>query len=300
VWIREVIQSRVAAGLRSIVSGDPAGTPDWVRELADGDDEGYFGPDSAVWAVHGDIATLAGGVRALLMQALHPAAVAGVDQHSTYRQDPFGRLAGTSRWLTVTTFGSRATAQRESARVRGLHRRVVGSYSDADGEQLPYRADDERLLAWVHAAFTDSFLTTHQLFGAPIPGGPDRYVAQWATAGELVGLAAPPRSASELADQITGFGPELAYSEVTERTLAFLRRPPLPPAAGAGYAVLLAAATSSLRPEHRELLRLPDPGTRVPRAAASALLATLRAALRDGPPAARAARERLSGLADAT
>jgi hypothetical protein len=92
---------------------------------------------------------------------------------------------------------------------------------------------------------------------------------------------------------IDGVGPELAYTEATARTLGFLRRPPLPAAARAGYQVLFAAASSTLRPEHRRLLKLPDPGTRIPRAAASVLLGTLRAVLSDGPPAAAAARRRL-------
>jgi uncharacterized protein (DUF2236 family) len=175
----------------------------------------------------------------------------------------------------------------------------VGTYRDAEGGPQPYGAGDQRLLAWVHAAFTDSFLTTHEIFGAPIPGGPDAYVGAWVRAGELVGLTSPPRTAAELREQITGFGPELAYTEATARTLAFLRRPPLPAPARAGYAVLFAAAASTLRPEHRELLRLPNPGTRIPRAAASALLAALRVVLCDGPPAARAARRRLHRLDDA-
>src|SRR3954454_5274056 len=182
-------RQRVIAGFRSILSGDAEGTPDWVLALADGDDAGYFGPGSPVWTVHGDLATLIGGVRALLMQALHPAAVTGVDQHSSYRQDPLGRLSGTNRWLTTTTFGSRALADREAARVRGMHRRVVGTYTGPDGWERPYRAGDDRLLGWVHAAFTESFLVAHEAFAGSVPGGADRYVREWATAGELVGVA---------------------------------------------------------------------------------------------------------------
>ena len=290
------LRHRVAAGFRSTISGDPAGTPDWVRALEDGEDGGYFGPGSAVWAVHGDLATLVGGVRALLMQALHPAAVAGIDRHSTYRQDPLGRLSGTTRWLTVTTFGSRAAADREAARVRGMHRTVKGTFEDAAGASRAYRAADEHLLAWVHAAFTDSFLRSHEIFGGPIPGGPDAYVGQWATAGQLVGLARPPRTDLELQGLITGFGSDLAYTPATARTLAFLRRPPLAVPARAGYAVLFAAAASTLRPEHQELLRLPRHGVRVPRAAASGLLRVLRATLTQGPPASEAARRRLTRL----
>jgi uncharacterized protein (DUF2236 family) len=290
-WPRD----RLAAGFRSIVSGDSA-TPDWVRDLENGHDEGYFGPDSAVWVVHGNLATLVGGVRALLVQALHPAAVTGVDEHSTYREDPLGRLAGTTRWLTVTTFGSRSSADRECARVRGMHRRVQGTYTDADGVGHGYRAGDEHLLAWVHAAFTESFLVCHETFGGPIPGGPDAYVGEWATAGELVGLAAPPRSAAELRAQMATYEPELTVTPATERTIAFLRNPPLPAAALVGYQVLFAAAASTLQERHRELLGLPRTGGWTSRAAARTLLAGMRSLLGEGPPAQAAARRRLQGL----
>lgn len=288
------VSARLAAGFRSIVSGDPTGSPQWVRDLGQGDDAGWFGPGSAVWAVHGDLATLVGGVRALLLQALHPAAVTGVDEHSTYRADPLARLAGTTRWLTVTTFGSTAAAEREAARVRGMHRRVRGEYEAADGTRRSYRADDERLLAWVHAAFTDSFLAAHEVFGGPLPGGPDAYVGQWAKAAELVGVTDPPRSRAALDALVDSYAGELAATDVTRRTLAFLRRPPLPVPARVGYAVLFAGAVSTLRPGHRALLGLPDTGVRVPRAATSAMLAGLRAVLADGPPAAVEARRRIA------
>lgn len=288
-------RQRALEGFRSIVSGD-RGTPDWVRDLEQGDDEGYFGPGSSVWAVHGNLATLVGGVRALLVQALHPAAVTGVDQHSTYRDDPLGRLAGTTRWLTVTTFGSRAAADREAARVRGMHRRVQGTYTGPDGREQPYRAGDDRLLGWVHAAFTDSFLTCHEIFAGPVPGGADRYVGEWATAGELVGVRQPPRTAAELRDLVDGYRPELAHTAATTRTVEFLRTPPLPGPAAVGYQVLYAAAASTLSDEHRRLLGLPPAGRKVPRMAASALLAALRVALAEGPPAEAAARRRMDRL----
>lgn len=289
----EPVRRRLAQGFRSIVSGDPTGRPDWVVAMSEGDDAGYFGPGSAVWAVHGDLTTLVGGVRALLLQALHPAAVTGVDQHSTYRADPLARLAGTTRWLTVTTFGSTAAADRESARVRGMHRRVAGIFTAPDGTARPYRAADERLLAWVHLAFTDSFLRAHEVFGGPVPGGSDAYVREWAKAGQLVGYGDPPGSVAELSALLDSYDGELARTEVTDRTLAFLRNPPLPAPARAGYAVLFAGAVSTLRPEHRAMLGLRDTGTRVPRAATRALLATMRTVLGDGPPAQAAARVRL-------
>jgi uncharacterized protein (DUF2236 family) len=181
------VRERVASGFRRMVSGDPSGAPEWVRDMADGEDEGYFGPDSAAWAVHGSLPTLVGGIRALLMQALHPGALAGVMQHSRYQEDALGRLAGTTQWLTVVTFGDRASADRECARVRGMHRLVVGTYATEAGQQA-YSASDPDLLRWVHIAFTDSFLATHRVWGGAIPGGEDEYVREWAMAGELVGV----------------------------------------------------------------------------------------------------------------
>jgi uncharacterized protein (DUF2236 family) len=287
-------RARLVAGFRAIVSGEST-TPDWVRDLENGDDEGWFGPESAVWAVHGNLATLVGGVRSLLVQALHPAAVTGVDEHSTYREDPLGRLAGTTRWLTVTTFGSRAAAERECARVRGMHRRVRGTYTGADGVEHPYRAGDEDLLAWVHASFTQSFLVSHQVFGGAIPGGPDVYVREWAKAGELVGVTHPPCSVAELTSAIAGYEPVLAMTPATERTVGFLRNPPLPAPAQVGYQVLFAAAVSTLDEPSRRLLGLPPSGATA-RAAARAMLAGMRALLGEGPPAQAAARRRLAGL----
>jgi uncharacterized protein (DUF2236 family) len=286
-------RERFAAGFRSMVSGDPSGIPAWIHELEHGDDAGYFGLGSSVWAVHGNMATLIGGLRSLLVQTLHPVTVAGVDEHSTYRQDPLGRLAGTTRWLTLTTYGSRATAERECARVRGVHRRVRGSYPDDDGIERPYRASDERLLAWVHATFADSMLVCHETFAGPVPGGRDAYVGEWATAGRLVGLSCPPRTAAELEALVASYEPELAPTPAMARTIAFLRDPPLSPPAQVGYQVLFAAAASTLPERHRRLLRLPPAGIHTARTAGRALLAGLRVVLGEGPPAAAVARRRL-------
>jgi uncharacterized protein (DUF2236 family) len=287
-------RARFVSGFRSIVSGDPTGMPAWMLELEHGDDAGYFGPDSTVWAVHGNMAGLMGGIRSLLVQALHPAAVTGVDEHSTYREDPRGRLAGTGRWLTMTTFGSRAAAERECARVRGVHRRVRGTYCDDAGAERPYRANDEHLLAWVHATFTQSMLVCHEVFAGPVPGGPDAYVREWATAGELVGVSRPPRTAAELEALLQSYEPELAHTPATGRTVAFLRDPPAPPPAQVAYQVIFAAAASTLADRHRRLLGLPPVGTRTAQAAGRAVLTGMRVLLGEGPPAAAAARRRLT------
>jgi len=288
-------RERVATGFRSVVSGDPTGAPDWVRQLEHGTDAGYFGPGSAAWAVHGSLPTIVGGIRALLMQALHPGALAGVMQHSRYEQDALGRLAGTTQWLTVVTFGDTAAADRECARVRGMHRKVVGTYPTATGER-PYAASDPDLLRWVHIAFTDSFLATHRVWGGPIPGGEDAYVREWAKAGELVGVTDAPRSVAELREQIAGYAPVLRGDAEALQTVDFIRNAPIPLAGRPAYAVLYAGAVSTIPADHRRLLKLPTLPLTVTKPAVGALLGGLSLALGPASPSQRAAHQRVTGL----
>ena len=290
--LTQQVRERTAAGFRRIVSGDPSGAPEWVAQLAEGDGVGYFGPGSAAWTVHGGLPTLVGGIRALLMQALHPAALAGVMQHSRYEEDALGRLAGTTQWLTVVTFGDTTQADRECARVRGMHRKVHGTY-EVDGVQHPYDATDPELLRWVHLAFTDSFLTTHQVWGGPIPGGPDAYVREWAKSGELVGVVDPPRSVAELKSQLAQRRHLLRGGSQARQTAAFIRRPPLPFAAQGPYAVLLLGALSTMSAEHLSMLGLPRVPRQVARPAVGALLGGLGLALGTTSPSQRAAAARI-------
>ena len=175
--------------------------PRWELELAKGDDVGHFGPESAVWAVHGSMTPIIAGIRALLLQALHPGAMAGVHDFSDYRSDPLGRLAGTIRWIFTVTYGSTTAAKAGSDWVLRLHERVHGTYLDADDVEQPYSANDPEIARWVHLAFTDAFLSSHQRYGGSIPGGPDAYVAEWAVAGELMGIPDPPRSETSCASR---------------------------------------------------------------------------------------------------
>ena len=286
------LRDRAAAGFRRIVSGDPTGVPEWVAQMREGEDVGYFGPDSAAWTVHGGLPTLVGGIRALLMQALHPAALAGVMQHSRYEDDALGRLAGTTQWLTVVTFGDTAQADRECARVRGMHRRVNGVYT-VDGVEFPYDATDPDLLRWVHIAFTDSFLATHLVWGDPIPGGPDAYVREWAKAGELVGVENPPRSVAELRTAIAGYESQLRSSREAKETAAFIRKPPLPVAAHGPYAALLLGALSTMSSRHLAMLGLPRVPSLIARPAVTAMLGTLAFALGPTSPSQQAAMTRI-------
>ncbi|MET0673314.1 MAG: oxygenase MpaB family protein, partial [Microbacterium pygmaeum] len=255
------VKDRWRSHLLQTLSGADDGSPQWVLEMREGLDAGYFGPGSAAWAVHGGMGTMVAGIRALLLQALHPGAMAGVHDWSRYREDPLGRLTGTIRWLVTVTFGDRATADRASAFVRGLHRRVQGEYVDAHGVLRPYRASDPDLVEWVHLAFTDSFLTCHELWESPIPGGSVAYVREWATAGELIGMDAPPRTAAQLRGRLQSIADAgtLRSDERVADVVRFIRRPPLARGMMPAYRVLFAGAVASLDPLHRRMLGLGGP-----------------------------------------
>ena len=125
--------SRLRVELKNTFTGTGAEPPAWTEELAEGDDAGYFPPGSAVWEVHSSMTPTVGGIRALLLQALHPGAMAGVYAHSNFREDPLGRLANTIRWIFTVTYGSTEAARSASGWVRRLHEKVTGPYVDANG-----------------------------------------------------------------------------------------------------------------------------------------------------------------------
>ena len=166
---------------------------------------GLYGPESAVWQVHGSVATLVGGIRALLLQAAHPAALSGVKEHSRFESDLLGRLAGTARWLTITTFGSIESIAKEATRVNAMHSRVSGTYLAKNGQLAPYQATDPRFLLWVHCAFTESFLRTHLAMGNSISKGSNAYIAEWSKSAEGLGLTGAPKSEQELNEVMKDF-----------------------------------------------------------------------------------------------
>ena len=258
------LQENLSKRFRKLLSGDPNGVPPWLPAVAAGDDAGFFLPTDAPWVVHADFGTLVGGIRALLMQALHPGSLTGVKNHSRYEKDPLGRLSGTIRWLTVTTFGSKTAVSNEASRVNRLHEKVTGTYSSGGGEQVPYRAADEDLLLWVHIAFMESFLVAHQMYSArELPkgnfaSGADNYVNQWSVSVAPLGLQKVPLSDSELQKAITDIynGGLLSNTADTLNVVKFIQNPPLPKSAKPVYRLLFDAAVVSLRPEFRELLGL--------------------------------------------
>jgi uncharacterized protein (DUF2236 family) len=250
-----LIQKTIGKRFRALLCGDPSGEPPWLGAVAAGEGPGFFLPEEAPWIVHGDMATLVGGVRALLLQALHPGSLAGVRNHSRYKNDPLGRLAGTIQWLTVTTFASRESIMREAGRVRGMHGKVRGTYQDAQGNTQVYDASDPHLLMWVHIAFMDSFLRCHQTYSAvPIPGGADEYIRLWARSVEPLGLAGAPCHEKEMMERIAAFDAELVVSADTREVLEWLRKPPLPFVAGLSYRLLYQAAYLTLPESYQRMI----------------------------------------------
>ncbi|HRD64084.1 MAG TPA: oxygenase MpaB family protein, partial [Nocardioides sp.] len=168
----------------------------------------WFEAGSPITRVHGDASMFVGGLRALLLQTLHPAAMRAVSEHSGFRGDIWGRLHRTSTFLAVTTFGTTDDAQQAVDAVRRIHGRVVGTMPDG----TPYAASDPHLLTWVHAAETDSFLRAHQVYGrAPLDQAErDRYVAQIGEVVRRLGVLDPPTSEAELEAVLASYRPELA------------------------------------------------------------------------------------------
>lgn len=239
--------NKAADAFRKTVSGDPSGAPAWAAQMAIGNDVGLFGPGSAVWEVHGCISTLVGGIRALLLQAAHPVALTGVAEHSQYDTDPLGRLERTTRWLTITTFGSTEAIEREARRVNELHSHVHGKFPAKDGSKQAYSARDSRHLLWVHCAFTDSFLRAHEELGYSISRGPDRYVQEWSKSAKPLGLESAPQSQSELRETIANFAAkEVAAIEMTPPIVRFILKPPFSRGGLIFYRILANAAIATI------------------------------------------------------
>jgi len=239
--------NKAADAFRRTVSGDPSGAPAWAQQMAIGSDVGLFGPGSAVWQVHGCISTLVGGIRALLMQAAHPAALTGVAEHSHYDTDPLGRLERTTRWLTITTFGSTEAIEREARRVNQLHSQVSGDYPSKNGQTRAYSARDSRHLLWVHCAFTDSFLRAHQELGYSITLGADRYVQEWSKSAIPLGLHDAPQSLRELQETISQFASyEVSSIAMTPPIVQFILKPPFSRGGLFFYRILANAAIATI------------------------------------------------------
>ncbi len=215
----------------------------------------WFEADSPIARVHGDASMFIGGIRAVMLQSLHPAAMQGVADHSGYRGDMWGRLANVANYIAVTTFGTERHATQAIEVVQRVHERVVGTMPDG----TPYAANDPRLLTWVHSAEIDSFLTAHDLYGhRPLtPDERDTYVAQAAHVARLLGAVSPPTSTDELQQTLSDFRPELAGTDAARDAISFLiNEPGLPLTARPAYRAMVAAAVALMPDWTRDELGL--------------------------------------------
>jgi uncharacterized protein (DUF2236 family) len=245
----------------------------------------WFTSEDPIWQVHADTAMFVGGIRALLLQSLHPVAMLGVSQHSGFRGDPWGRLQRTSRFLATTTYGTIADAERSIRIVRAIHGRVKGTTPSG----RPYRADDPHLLGCIHLAEVDSFLSAYQVFGSPSlsAAAADDYVRQSGFVAEKLGVVDPPRTVAEVDRLIADYRPELKLTPAaSEAAELLLKDPPLAWPQKLGYALLAAGAISILPPWARAMLLLPTlPATDrlIARPLTRSALGTIRWALAGAP-----------------
>ena len=246
------LRRALAGAVRSRVAGSATDN----QRIFTARGERWFAPDDAICIVHADAAMFVGGLRALVLQSVHPLAMAGVAAHSGYRGDPWGRLQRTSQYLAVTTYGTVADAERVIRRVRNVHRTVRGRAPDG----RPYRATDPHLLEWVHLSEIDSFLLAHRRFGATRLSAEqaDDYVAQTGMVATRLGVVDPPQTVAEMQARLRAFRPELAGThEARESTRYLLFTPPLPLLARPAYGLIATAAIATLPSWVRLMLHLP-------------------------------------------
>ncbi len=262
---------------------------DWTAEE---DRLGFFGPDSVTWRIHGDPSYHVGGLRALMLQALHPVAMDGVARNSVgFKEDWWLRMSRTGQYMETITFGSRTEARRMAARVRGYHRKLSGVEATTG---RAYRVDDPDLLLWVYATAVDSLLTTAQRAGVPLTDeDADRYVAEQVAAAQLIGvpLSTVPRTVAELDAYLEDIRPSLA---ATPAALDGVRNLFLPPMKGwvqvltparPAWVTLATLGFATLPVWARRVYSMPGLG--LTDAAATAALKALRTALVAVPERAR-------------
>jgi uncharacterized protein (DUF2236 family) len=250
--VGDVRRTLGAAIFRRIAGPDGAE----VRQRLRAADDRWFPPDSPIARVHGDASMFVGGLGALLLQSLHPLAMAGVDEHSGFRGDPWGRLARTSHFLAVTTFGSAADAEAEIAQVRAVHRRVRGRAPDGRA----YSASDPHLLSWVHVVEVEMFLRAYQRHGTRrlTRREADEYVAQSGVVAKALGAVDVPATTAELRLALDAYRPELRSTPAARSTARYLlASPPLPLSLRGLYLPLAGAAVALLPRWARWPLRLP-------------------------------------------
>ena len=256
-------------------------------------DLGWFGPGSVTWRVHADISMLVAGVAAFALQSLHPRALAGVVDHSSFGDDFFGRTKRTGAYILAVTYGTSAEAAKAVHTVQRIHQRVVGVSPDG----RPYQASEPELLHWVHVTQYAATAAAHQRFAAHPLGDAelDLYINEVARVGEAMEVPDPPRSWAELDAALQRHRPYLAVGEQAREALRFLADPPgLPLVLRPAWRLLYAGGMASLPPFARRLIGAHSPT--MPEVAATRALVRATGAILDEPVALAKARARLGAV----
>jgi len=253
------VRSQLRSTLGRSMASDAPGLPGEQYSDPPGD-PGWFGPGSVTWRVHADPSMLIGGIAALLLQALHPPTMAGVADHSNYREDPLGRLSRTGSFVVGTTYGSSEAADRLVRIVRAVHRKVNGTTP----EGVPYDANDPDLITWVHTTEASSFLAAHQRFVPfPVRGeAADRYFHEMAVVAEKLGAEWVPRTRRAVQGYFREMQPDLAYNDQAREAVAFITTPIRSrsnPMVALSHQALIQAAIGILPPWARDMLGYRQP-----------------------------------------
>jgi uncharacterized protein (DUF2236 family) len=254
--VAEDVRTWLASELRSLVVGRHEHERRHARDVIDRSGPRWFPDDAPIRRVHADPAMFIGGLRAILLQSLHPLAMAGVADHSDFRRDPWGRLQRTASFLAATTYGTVDDAEAAVERVKRVHARVRGTAPDG----RPYAADDPHLLRWVHVAELDSFLAANRCYATtPLEAHErDEYVADMAVIAAALGVPAPPMTVRAMRDQLRSFRRELRGTSDARQVARYLVfDPPLGITGRGPYAAIAGAAVGLLPLWARIPLRLP-------------------------------------------
>lgn len=241
--IMEFLRTRIEASVLDI--SRPTAGPDLLQPPGD---PGLFGPDSVCWQVHGDFTSmLIGGVSALLLQMLHPLALSGVWDHSTFQQDMLGRLRRTAQFIAGTTYGNLQHAEQLIARVRRIHEGVHGVAPDG----REYAASDPDLLTWVHVAEVSSFLNAYLRYKNPALSlqRQNQYLDEIAVIAEKLGAINVPRSRIALDAYLLRMQPQLLCDQRTLATLEMVLHAPAPNAVALPWVRLMMHAGIELLPD---------------------------------------------------
>lgn len=275
-WLRQRIEHQVLGltgmALKEIDFEYPVGEP------------GLFGPQSAIWPVHGDFTSmLCGGISALLLQMLHPLALAGVWDHLSFREDIFGRLRRTSQFISATTFATEPDAERLIAKVKAIHMRISGT--DVDG--TPYAASDPDLLTWVHVAECSSFMASHLRYRRTVvtPARQAQYFIESASIAEKLGARNVPKTPQAVADYLEQMRPQLRCDARTREVARVLMTTRLPGRFARPAGMIFMKAGIDLLPDWAQEmldLRLNSLEQRVVRGGVHLIAAVLRRSVRNG------------------